>query len=56
MHCPRCKSNDDTRVVNTVHRLDGSVRRRHECSACRIRWTGYEKIAAGSIQAAAAQP
>lgn len=55
MRCPHCKSNDDTRVVNIVHRLDGSVRRRHECATCCIRWTGYEEIAAASIQSVSPQ-
>jgi hypothetical protein len=52
MQCPRCLSGDFTCVLNTVHRQDGSIRRRHGCRACQIRWTGAEEIDPGSLVAA----
>lgn len=52
MRCPRCHSSDTTLVLNTVHRLDGTIRRRHGCWYCQIRWTASEEITPGSIAAA----
>jgi transcriptional regulator NrdR family protein len=54
MRCPRCYLSDNTAVLRTRHRADGSIRRRHECVACRIRWTSTEEITLGSIRSAAA--
>jgi len=51
MQCPRCLSGDFTCVLNTVHRQDGSIRRRHGCRACQIRWTSTEEFAPGSLAA-----
>lgn len=51
MRCPRCNFSDATQVLHTRHRVDGSIRRRHHCSRCRIRWTGIEAIAPGTIVA-----
>lgn len=52
MQCPRCLNGDFTCVLNTVHRQDGSIRRRHGCRYCQIRWTSTEEIAPGSLVAA----
>lgn len=52
MQCPCCRSNDTTCVLNTVHRGDGNVRRRHGCRKCQIRWTGLESLEPQSIIAA----
>lgn len=49
MRCPRCHSTETTQVLHTRHRLDGSIRRRHHCSRCQIRWSGIETIALGTI-------
>jgi len=51
MRCPHCHSSDTTLVINTHHRLDGAVRRRHGCQRCQIRWTGVELIEPGTIKA-----
>lgn len=50
MRCPNCHSSDTTVVINTVHRLDGSIRRRHGCWHCQLRWTGEELISPGSMK------
>ncbi len=43
MHCPFC-ADKDTRVVDSRLVTEGDqVRRRRECSACRERFTTYEK-------------
>jgi transcriptional regulator NrdR family protein len=52
MRCPRCHFADQTLVLTTRHRSDGTIRRRHTCAACRIRWTTTEGITPGSIKAA----
>jgi transcriptional repressor NrdR len=45
--CPNCRS-DDNRVVDS--RDDEiAVRRRRECSACRHRFTTYERIESGRL-------
>lgn len=49
MRCPSCLSTDTTCVLNTVHRDDGSVRRRRGCRLCQIRWTTYEDLEPGSL-------
>lgn len=49
MQCPKCLSGDWTCVLNTVHRADGSVRRRHGCRHCQIRWTSSEDYETDSI-------
>jgi transposase-like protein len=54
MRCPRCHLADNAAVLNTRHRVDGSIRRRHVCLACRIRWTSLEDAVLGSICSAAA--
>jgi transcriptional regulator NrdR family protein len=56
MRCPHCKGDDSTRVINVVHRLDGSVRRRHGCDTCAIRWTSYENLVPASITAEGLSP
>lgn len=53
MRCPRCGSTDSACVLNVHHRLDGSIRRRHGCRDCQIRWTASEVITPGSLMAAA---
>jgi transcriptional regulator NrdR family protein len=52
MRCPRCLSGLTTLVLVTRHRADGSVRRRHTCLDCAIRWTTTESISPGSIRVA----
>lgn len=49
MICPSCGKADATLVTNTRHRIDGSVRRRHQCDRCRIRWTSQERLVLGTI-------
>lgn len=49
MRCPSCESADHTCVLNTVHREDGVVRRRHGCRLCQIRWTSFERIVLSSL-------
>lgn len=53
MRCPRCGLTDATCVLNIHHRLDGSIRRRHGCRNCQIRWSASELITPGSLTAAA---
>jgi transcriptional regulator NrdR family protein len=53
MRCPRCGFTDTTCVLNIHHRLDGSIRRRHGCRNCQIRWSASELITPGSLTAAA---
>ena len=50
MRCPQCHLGEDTAILNTRHRADGSVRRRHVCLACNLRWTSSEEICLGSIR------
>ncbi len=38
---PRC-SHNDSRVLDTHNRIDGSVRRTRECRACGARWLDVE--------------
>jgi hypothetical protein len=38
--------------MNTVPRQDGSIRRRHGCRYCQIRWTSSESIDSGSLLSA----
>lgn len=52
MRCPACKSSDTTCVINTVHRLDGTIRRRHGCERCQIRWTSSEGVTPGTLVSA----
>jgi len=52
MRCPSCHLANNTAVLCIRHRADGSVRRRHICLACRIRWTALEDVVLGSIRAA----
>lgn len=52
MRCPSCHFGDNTAVTCTRHRADGSVRRRHTCLACRVRWTTVEEIVLGSLHKA----
>lgn len=40
--CPECGQR--TRIINTRGKLDGSVRRRHSCVDCEIRFTTYERV------------
>jgi hypothetical protein len=54
MRCPRCHLGDNTAVLNTRHRADHYIRRRHACLACGIRWTSLEEIVLSSICRAAA--
>lgn len=49
MRCPRCHLGDQSAVVNIRHRSDGSIRRRHHCERCRLRWTALETIVLGSL-------
>jgi transcriptional regulator NrdR family protein len=56
MRCPSCHLSDNTAVLRTRHRADGSIRRRHECSSCQIRWTTTEEITPGSIRAVTPSP
>ncbi|WP_300359094.1 transcriptional regulator NrdR [Fusobacterium sp.] len=44
MNCPFC-NNDDTRVVDSRLFINGnSIKRRRECTACKKRFTTYEKV------------
>lgn len=52
MRCPSCQSNEWTCVLNTVHRGDGSIRRRHGCRNCQIRWTSEDGVVPGSLVSA----
>jgi len=42
MKCPFCGS-DDTKVIDTRHDAQGSVRRRRECTACDNRFSTIER-------------
>jgi transcriptional regulator NrdR family protein len=53
MRCPRCHSSEATHVTNIRHRSDGTVRRRHACRSCSIRWTTLEFIVLGTAAAKA---
>jgi transcriptional regulator NrdR family protein len=52
MRCPKCHLNHNTVITHTRHRSDGSVRRRHICLACNVRWTGLEEAVLGSLRTA----
>jgi len=52
MRCPRCSSDQQTLVLTIRHRVDGSIRRRHTCAHCEIRWTAVETIEPGTVQKA----
>lgn len=52
MRCPACHFSDTTCVINTVPRRDGTIRRRHGCERCQIRWTSSEEITPGSLTSA----
>ena len=44
MNCPFC-NNSDTRVVDSRVFINGnSIKRRRECTACKKRFTTYEKV------------
>ena len=44
MNCPFC-NNSDTRVVDSRLFINGnSIKRRRECTACKKRFTTYEKV------------
>jgi hypothetical protein len=49
MRCPSCFRDDQTEVLTIRHRLDGSIRRRHTCARCELRWTASEELIPGSI-------
>jgi hypothetical protein len=53
MRCPKCHLGDNAAVTCTRHRADGSVRRRHVCLACALRWTTTEEVVLGSLCKAA---
>lgn len=53
MRCPRCHFSNTTAVRRIRHRADGTIRRRHECTACEIRWTSTEEVTLGSIRSTA---
>lgn len=40
IHCSECLG--PARVINSDRCSNGSIRRRHECKACSIRWTTYQ--------------
>ncbi len=42
MQCPFCKGNN-TRVIDTNKDTQGGIRRRRECTACRQRFSTYER-------------
>lgn len=44
MKCPFC-GGTESRVIETSHRADGSIRRRRECEVCKGRFTTYERVA-----------
>ena len=56
MRCPHCHFSDLTQVINTHHRLDGAIRRRHGCRRCQIRWTAIELVEPGTIKADVVRP
>lgn len=44
MRCPNCQQRDQARIYSSRLQPDGSVRRRHECKRCRLRWSSHEII------------
>jgi transcriptional repressor NrdR len=42
MRCPDC-SGPDTRVLDSRHSADTTIRRRRECESCGCRFTTYEQ-------------
>lgn len=42
MRCPKCTVNDDRVIDSRPHNDANTVKRRHECKACRHRWTAIE--------------
>ena len=50
MKCPYCQSDND-RVIDSRASQDGlAIRRRRECSACRHRYTTYERVERTTIK------
>ncbi len=50
MKCPYCQQDND-RVIDSRASDDGAaIRRRRECSACRSRYTTYERVERTSIK------
>ena len=43
MRCPHCQSIEGSKVVDTTHHKNGSVRRRRQCKNCKNRFTTSER-------------
>lgn len=44
MDCPHCRRRDQSCVLSAQYQDDGTVRRRHECKRCRVRWNSQQVV------------